>query len=473
MSEEALWRLDAHTLADRIRRGELSATEAVDVAISRIEAANPRLNAVVAKDYDRARQAAEEIDKQVARGEDPGPLAGVPILVKDLEDAEGLPTTRGSLLFADNVAKHDSIHVGRLRRAGAIVVGKSAAPEFGSTYFTRSKLHGVTRNPWDLARTSGGSSGGSSAAVSAGLVPLATASDGGGSTRIPAAFTGLVGHKPTRGLIPHGPGHWSIGHFSVLGALARCVRDTARHLDVASGPSALDAFSLSAKPDFESALDEDIPPGLRVGWTDSMGFGISDPDVSRVARTAAEKLCDALGVRMREVEVPFRDPARAWSVLGSVELVYELDAYLPDRYEDLTPAVQLSVEMAKSLHLRDVGRAAERVAHLVEAQARLFAEVDLLASPTTAVTAISADGNIPLEIAGRRVTPFGAIPFTYPFNLTGNPAISVPAGLASDGLPVGLQIAGRRFEDALLLKVAYRYEAVYPWSKFAPLAEEI
>ncbi len=473
MADSAYWKMNAHEIADSVRNREISAIDVLEESISRISALNERLNAIVAHDYDDARRQAEEVDKAVASGDDPGPLAGVPLLVKDLEDAKGLPTTRGSLLFANSIAEVDSVHVARLRAAGAVVVGKSSAPEFGSTYFTRSKIHGITRNPWNIERTSGGSSGGSSAAVASGMVPLATASDGGGSTRIPASFTGLVGHKPTRGLIPHGPTYWSISHTSVLGCLARSVRDSARHLDVAGGASGFDAFSYTPDGPFEERLDEELPEGLIAGWTDTMGFGVCDPEVSAKARRAAEIACDAAGIELHDVEVPFKDPAKAWSVLGSVELIYDLSHYLPERYDDLTPPVQAAVQVARSLKLEDVGRAAERVAKLVDDQARLFEKIDLLFSPTTATTAIPAEGTIPLRIAGKPVGPFGALPFTYPFNLTGNPAISVPAGLSDEGLPIGLQIAGRRFADLLLLQIAHRYEAANPWPKFAPMAEEV
>ncbi|MER3395236.1 MAG: amidase [Acidimicrobiia bacterium] len=467
---ENLWQFDSWQLADAIRQGSLSASKVLDEAIQRIETLNPSINAVVASDYERARRAAESIDSAIASGRDPGGLAGVPILVKDLEDAEGLPTTRGSLLFKDFIATNDSTHVARVKRAGAIVIGKSATPEFGSTFFTRSKIHGITRNPWNLDRSPGGSSGGSAAAVAAGIVPLGTASDGGGSTRIPASFCGLVGHKPTRGLIPHGPGYFSISHASVLGCLARCVRDVARHLDVTAGPSPLDPDTYPVQPEFEARLEIDLPKGLRAGWSETMGFGVCDPDVARIARKAAEAACEATSLELIEVDVPFKDPAKAWSILGSVELAYELQPYLPDRYEDLTPPVQLSIEMTKTLKLEDVGRALERVSQLVEAQARLFENVDFLFTPTTATTAIPAEGSIPNDIAGKRVGPFGVIPFTYPFNLTGNPAISVPAGVDSNGLPVGVQIAGPRFSDGTLLQIAYRYEQANPWPKFAPLA---
>lgn len=468
MSETPIWQRDAYELADSIRNGDLSAVEVLRAHLERVDALDPRFNAVVYLDRSAAVRQAEEIDAAVAAGRDPGPLAGVPVLVKDLEDVAGMPTTHGSLLFAENVAQEDSTHVARLRRAGAVIIGKSAAPEFGSIPFTRTKLFGTTRNPWDATRTPGGSSGGSAAAVASGMVPLATASDGGGSTRIPASYTGLVGHKPTRGLVPHGPRYHGIARFSVLGCLSRCVRDTARYLDQVCGPSPYDADTYPVEPRFEHSLDEPLPEGLRAGWTDSFGFGACDPEVARIARDAASKACEAAGIPLEEVEVRLKDPAKAWSVLGSIDLVHHLREFLPQRYDDLTPVVQASIQMARTLDIGDVGRAGERVHGLLEALAQLFEQVDVLFTPTTATTAFAAEGPMPMEVAGRRVGPMGSLPFTYPFNLTGNPAISVPAGLSAEGLPVGLQIVGRRFDDHLLLQIARTYERAHGWPKLAP-----
>jgi aspartyl-tRNA(Asn)/glutamyl-tRNA(Gln) amidotransferase subunit A len=470
MDDERIWQSDACELAAAIKAQELKATKVAEVHLRRIEKYNEVLNAVVYLDPDSALQTASRIDEAIAAGEDPGSLAGIPILVKDLEDVAGMPTTRGSLLFAANVATCDSTHVARLKKAGVVVLGKSAAPEFGSIPFTRSKLFGITRNPWDTAKTPGGSSGGSAAAVAAALVPLATASDGGGSTRIPASYTGLVGHKPTRGLVPHGPGYAGLARFSVLGCLSRSVRDTARYLDCVSGPSPYDTDTYPVTPHFESLLEQDLPRPLKAGWSATLGFGTCDPEVERIARAAAEAVCKVCDISLEDVEIAFKDPAKAWSVLGSVDLLYELRDYLPDRYDDLTPVVQASVQMARHLTIEDIGRAGDRVHGLVEVQAELFERIDLLFTPTTSTTAFDAGGPMPLEIAGRRVGPMGALPFTYPFNLTGNPAISVPAGTDSSGMPVGLQIVGPRFSDGLLLQVAHRYEKAVGWQKFAPLA---
>jgi aspartyl-tRNA(Asn)/glutamyl-tRNA(Gln) amidotransferase subunit A len=254
--------LSACEAADAVRRGELSAVELMERCITAIEAGNGRLNAFVHLDLAGARAAAAAIDAAVARGEDPGPFAGVPIGVKDLEDCAGMPTSHGSLLYKDlPPVAEDSIHLARLRAAGAVPVGKTAAPEFGTIQYTRTKAFGTTRNAWDPERTPGGSSGGSAAAVAAGMVPMATASDGGGSTRIPAGFSGLVGMKPSYGRVPH-PSP-DPGQTAVYGVEVTTVRDAARHLDVAAGPDDRDRVTLPAPTvRYEEAIESLDVSGL-------------------------------------------------------------------------------------------------------------------------------------------------------------------------------------------------------------------
>ncbi|MHB8465693.1 MAG: amidase, partial [Acidimicrobiales bacterium] len=287
-------------IAESVRRGERKAAEVLDECLDAIEARNGALNAFVHLDVDQARSAADLVDAAVARGEDPGPLAGVPMGVKDLEDCAGMPTSHGSLLYKGRPpVAEDSVHVGRLRAAGAIPVGKTAAPEFGVTCFTDTKAWGTTRNPWDLTKTPGGSSGGSAAAVAAGLVPFCTASDGGGSTRIPAAFSGLLGFKASYGRIPHPS--LSPSMTTSVGALTTTVADAARHLDVAAGPDDRDKVSLPAPTvTYERAIEELETRGLRVAWSPDLGFATVEPEVANLAFAAAERLADAASLEWVE-----------------------------------------------------------------------------------------------------------------------------------------------------------------------------
>ncbi|MGZ4766307.1 MAG: amidase, partial [Ilumatobacteraceae bacterium] len=283
--------------AEGVRDGRLTAVEVLEECLAAIEAGNAELNAFIHLDADLARRDAQRIDALVAAGEDPGPLAGVPFGVKDLDDCAGMPTGRGSLWYSGGPpVADDSIHVHRLRRAGAVPVGKTAVPEFGFWAYTNNRVTGVTRNPWNLARTPGGSSGGSAAAVSAGLVPFATASDGGGSTRTPAGFCGLVGHKPSFGRIPDVRGT-RYGQTAAAGALATTVADAARLLDVMAGPHGQDRTSLPpAGVVYEQQIERLPTTGLRVGWSVDLGFAIVDPEVAAVTEAAANAVIADVGV---------------------------------------------------------------------------------------------------------------------------------------------------------------------------------
>jgi len=273
-------------IAESVRRGELKATEVLDECLAAIDRLNPGLNAFVHIDAELARRTSEDVDRRLAEGEDPGPLAGVPIGVKDLEDCAGMPTSHGSLLYKGRPpVAADSMHLARLRAAGAVPVGKTAAPEFGAVAFTSTPAWGTTRNPWNRERTPGGSSGGSAAAVAAGMVPGATASDGGGSTRIPGAFSGLPGFKPSFGRIPHPPSIAS--QTTCYGFLATAVGDVARHLDVAAGPDDRDRTSLPAPSvNYEMAIEQLDVRGLRVAWSVDLGFATVEPDMRESGRRA-------------------------------------------------------------------------------------------------------------------------------------------------------------------------------------------
>jgi len=461
-----------------IRLGAYTATDLLERCIAEIEAHNEALNAFVHLDLDGARAAAAAVDARIAGGEEVGPLAGVPFGVKDLEDCAGMPTSHGSLLYAGaGPVTEDSIHVARLRAAGAIPIGKTAAPEFGTLQFTRSKALGVTRNPWDLTRTPGGSSGGSAAAVAAGLVPFCTGSDGGGSTRIPAAFSGLVGMKPSMGRIPDPTADPS--QTAVYGVEVTTVRDAARHLDVVSGPDDRDKLSLPApRQSFEHAIDTLEVSGLRLGWSLDLGFAVVDPEVAELTRAAAEVLADAVGVALVEVDVALTDPVRTWLGAGALSdwlSVSGFDVY-PDRLDELTPAVVQALEATVDRPMRTLVKPVRRRLQLEREVAALFEQVDVLLTPTAAVPAFAAEGPPPATIAGEdMVERFGTaagamnVPFTMVANLCWNPACSVPAGAVSDGLPVGLQIMGRRHADDVVLRLARLFELARPWPRHAPM----
>ena len=455
--------------AEAVRRGERKAVEVLDECLDAIATGNERLNAFVHVAPDLAREAAERVDEAVARGDDPGPLAGVPFGVKDLEDCGGMPTSHGSLLFKDRPpVDADSIHVARLRAAGAVPVGKTAAPEFGTVAFTSTKAWGVTRNPWNPERTPGGSSGGSAAAVAAGLVPFCTASDGGGSTRIPASFTGLVGMKASYGRIPHP--NAAVSQTTSLGALTTTVADAARHLDVVAGPDDRDRLSLpAANVSYERALEDLDVRGLKAAWSVDLGFAAVDPEVAELTEAAAHALVEEAGLELVDRPVELTDPVRTWMSAGAVDLWLDLEEGMwPERKSELMGFVRRAFELTEETTVRRFARSYKWRHRLEEECAAIFADVDVLLTPATAVPAFPAEGPMPIEIAGREVAPGMAVPFTMLANLCWNPAISVPAGLTSDRLPIGLQIIGRRHTDEVVLRLARTFEQARPWPQRAP-----
>lgn len=463
---------DATAIAEGVRRGGRSAVEEVEHSLAAIEALDGALGAVVHLDAEGALAAARRVDEAVAagRGAELGPLAGVPLLVKDLEDCAGMPTSHGSRLYHGGPpATADSVHVARLRRAGAIPLGKSAAPEFGTLQYTRSLALGTTRNPWDPERTPGGSSGGSAAAVAAGMVPVATASDGGGSTRIPAAFSGLVGLKPSHGRIPSPSADPS--QTACYGLLTTTVRDAARHLDVTAGPDDTDRLSLPPPGlSYERAAEELDVSGLRVGWSTDLGFAAVDPQVRELSRAAAEETCAAAGLELVDLDVRLTDPVATWLSAGALSNWLNIDeaAHWPSRQDDLTPLVRADLSSSHDRPARTLVRGLRRRQRLVEDAAGLFGEVDVLMTPSTAVVAFAAEGPPPAEIDGTEVGPAMSVPFTMLANLCWNPSISVPAGLSAEGLPVGLQITARRHHDEVPLRLARLLEQRRPWPRHAP-----
>jgi aspartyl-tRNA(Asn)/glutamyl-tRNA(Gln) amidotransferase subunit A len=470
-----LWERDAWELADAVRAGDVSAAELLDVSLARIEELNGDLNAVCYLDADAARKRAAEIDTMVVDGVDPGPFAGVPMGVKELAQAEGFPDTHASQLYADRIAEADCTEVCRLREAGAVIVGLTTAPEFGIPSFTSSPLHGVTRNPWNLERTPGGSSGGSAAAVSSGMLPACTGSDGGGSIRIPSSYSGLPGFKTTFGLIGAGPEPYDSGLTSVHGPIVRSVRDAARYVDVCAGPTLTDPTSLPKPDPFEPIVTSpDVARamlrGKRAAWSSTLGYGLCDPGVEEVTHDAARQLVAEAGLELVDVDVQFPKPGRAWGLMSAPGLAaWHYDEAI-ERLDDLDFLLRVSVEGLPHLRAEHLGRAVRRRHELLTASAAVFADVDILLTPTTATTAYEAEGILRGPVAGQEVDlMILSAAFTAPFNMTCQPGFSIPAGLV-DGMPCGLQVVARRHEDDLCVAAATLMELARPWPKVAPSA---
>jgi aspartyl-tRNA(Asn)/glutamyl-tRNA(Gln) amidotransferase subunit A len=454
----------AHELAALIRRRELKAAELMAATIARLEKVNPKLNAFVALRAEQAMDEARALDEKIARREEVGPLAGLPLGVKDLEDAAGLPTTFGSKPFRNHRPGADSVQVARLKAAGAIVLGKTNAPEFGYTGFTKNLLFGVTRNPWNLERTPGGSSGGSSAAIAGGIVPLATGSDGGGSVRIPACYTGCFGIKCCHGRIPSDPTLEMIpwNDTSVLGPLTRTVRDAALYLDATVGYHPADPDSLPHPGISYAAMLDRLPRKLRIAFHPDFGELVQH-DIEREVGKAVD-VFKALGHEVSVIDDRIPDVGRDWQRVGATQGYAMLCEMIEENRGDFGRAYLSGLEAATHISWRHYGAAYRHRYELNEWCKRIFARFDLLMTPTLPTEAFAAKGPPPSEIDGKPVRDVMAVvAFTFPFNMSGHPASSVRAGLTDGGLPAGLQIVAERYREDLVLQASFAYEQAHPW----------
>jgi amidase len=456
--------LDGLGLAAAIRRGDVTAVEAVDAAVARIEAIDPLLNAVVAQRFDEARAEAAAAPLE-------GPFAGVPYLVKALNaHVAGLPCSRGSRLWADDVASADSLAVARARAAGAIVLGMTNTPELGKNGSTEPAFHGPTRNPHDVRRSAGGSSGGSAAAVASGMVPIAHGNDGGGSIRIPAAACGLFGLKPSRGRVPNTPFLEAFAYpVGCTHSLTRTVRDSAALLDAVAGPTPGDAVMAPgpARP-FLDEVGVD-PARLRIGFTTVTVRGVeADEDlIDAVARTAA--LCESLGHDVEEATFAYDGEAAngALAAVMSVSVAFAVDTRLAAlgrelRDDDLEPFTRVLCDGGRAMSGTTVIGALQQLERTGRELAPFFEQYDLLLTPTMAIR-VPELGWVDTARPETMVNASAFSAFTGVFNTTGHPAMSVPAGVDGNGMPIGVQFVARLGHEATLLRLASALEIAAPW----------
>jgi aspartyl-tRNA(Asn)/glutamyl-tRNA(Gln) amidotransferase subunit A len=465
-SDDLCW-LSATELAALVRTKKVSPVEILSAVLDRIDKVNPRLNAYVLVVADEARKDARAAERALGKkGARLGPLHGLPFSVKDLVITKNVTTTFGTPLFKDHVPTEDAPMVARMKTAGAVMLGKTNTPTFGWIGATHNLLHGVTRNPWNLERTPGGSSGGASAACAAGLAPLHIGTDGGGSIRIPAAFTGIYGFKPSYGRIPVYPasGGWSLSH---VGPMTRTVADAALMMNACAGPDERDQSSLPAeRVDYVKALRGSLE-GLRVAYAEDLGFAdVVDPDVAALC-TRAVKAFRELGCRVEEVEPRWPSPREAWEQIFCGGIAARMAPYR-ERRDAIDPGLLQIIESTlRNGPLRYVQAWFDRLAWWQHPRA-FFAKYDLLLTPTVACPPFRTGLDNPTDIAGRPVPPYGWMPFTYAFNMTGQPAASVPCGLTREGVPVGLQIVGRRHDDVGVLRASAAFERARPWRDTRP-----
>jgi aspartyl-tRNA(Asn)/glutamyl-tRNA(Gln) amidotransferase subunit A len=453
-------------LKELIRARDVSPTEIVTAVLEQIDRVNPHVNAYCTLTAEQALIDAKNVESRMAKGELVGPLAGIPVSIKDLMRMKGVRSTSGSRVFRDYIGEEDAPTVERLKAADAIIVGKTNTPEFGWRATTYSRVFGETKNPWNLERTAGGSSGGASAAVATGMAPLALGSDGGGSIRIPSAFCGTFGHKPSFGRVPMYPasGNELQAH---AGPMTRTVADAALMLDVIHGADDRDRNSL---PTYTGRYVGEIGrgvDGLRIAWSPDLNFAPVEPEIRDLTAAAVERLQRA-GWNIEEDSPDVEDPFPAFDVLYRSAQGGSLLHTFDEWKDDLDPGLVELVEASRHITAFEHARAHLERAFFWDKMRKFMSNYDALITPAVPITAFELGIVGPTSVAGQPVGHLGFSPFSFPFNLTGQPASIVPCGFASDGLTVGLQIVGRRHDDATVLRVASAYEDLTQFAEHRP-----
>lgn len=473
----------ATTLAAEIRNGERSPGAVVDAFLERIERVNPEINAYVTVCAESARDAAQEADRAVERGDDLGPLHGVPVAIKDLNRVAGVRTTFGSPSFADYVPDQDDVVVSRLREAGAIILGKTNTPEFGRKTKTDNPVFGASGNPWDPSRTTGGSSGGSAAAVAAGLAPIALGSDAAGSIRIPSSACGVFGVLPDFGRVPAGPVRSDAFQetlpYTYHGPIARTVTDAALMLEVIAGPDTADPTALPEPTgSYRESADASVElDDFRIGYSPDFGdFVISDA-VSVTVESTLDDL-SAAGATVEEVDIPFeesweeRHDAIEWVLQSRYVGLYEnlkrdADIDLLTTNEPITPEVRSRIRAGLDLDTSTLATARRRRTAVYDAIVTALEDVDVLVTPTLGRTAFSLDIDNP-TVNGEPVHRMHGWTLTWPLNLSGHPAASIPVGFDDAGLPIGMQVIGDRLGDRDVVSTSAAIEEAIPWEDTYP-----
>ena len=447
----------------------VSSVELTDLFLRRIEALNPKLNAFLTVVGDEAMVSARVSDDKMGSGKTDGPLLGIPISLKDLEATRGIRSTMGSLAYQDTVPEMDSVVAERVKASGAVLLGKTNTPEFGLQGTTENRLGEPCRNPWNLERTAGGSSGGAGAAVAAAMCPIATGTDGGGSIRNPSSYNGIYGIKPTLGRVPRagGLGMPAPNLTSQSGPMARNVRDAAILLEVLAGHDARDPASMrDPVPSFIDALDGRIR-GLRIAWSTGMGYANIDPEVTAITSEAA-RVFEELGCTVDDPKFVLDDPVPAFLAIFYTGNYTSYGHLLNECPDQLSDNGRTCLEQGRQVTGADYARAIRSVDLMKAKIDDLMGTYDLLLTPTMAVPAFPI-GQPPLQIGGKEVTARSAYsPMTRPFNLSGQPAASIPCGFSQDGLPIGLHIIGRRGDEATVLRASAAFEEVRPWEQHRP-----
>jgi aspartyl-tRNA(Asn)/glutamyl-tRNA(Gln) amidotransferase subunit A len=478
MTYDDLSYTSAADLSVLIRNRQLSPVEIVQSTVARVERAQPVLNAFITVCAEEALAAARDAESAAVRGALLGPLHGIPFSVKDLVNTKGVRTTYGSKIFENHVPAVDAASVARLKAAGAILIGKTTTPEFGQKGLTDAPLFGRTRNAWHADRTCGGSSGGAAVAVAAGLGPIAVATDGGGSTRIPAACNGVVGFKQSLGVVPHDTSDDAFGNISYITPMTRTVMDTALMLDAMAGSHPNDPHTMHRVRDAyaRAAKAEGDLAGLKVAWRPFLGNRVAAADVLSACAHAV-KVFGELGAEVFEMADDFENAESLWLTVNGSYRLAQYGHHLEQHRDRMDPALVAQLDRAGRYSAQELYRAIFLRTKMYRHVQGWFERADIVVTPTLARTALPIEHQFfdLVEIDSRPVDTMRRAwyPYTLPFNMTGNPAISIPCGWDTAGLPIGLQLVGRLGADTTLLRAAALFEQARPWTQRRPSLPEL
>jgi len=483
MKKDDICYIPAWEMKENIINQELTSQELTEIIIERIEKINPIINAYCTPTFDLARDLAKKADNAVKKGEKLGLLHGIPTSIKDNVDIEGVRTTCGSKAFENYISPNDDIVVKRLKEAGVVILGKTNMPAFGYKGVTENLIFGETKNPWHLERTAGGSTGGGAAATASGLSPLTQGSDGGGSIRIPSSFCGLYGIKPTFGRIPHTSMkiEGNMGTYVQKGPLVRYVKDAALMLDALVGADDIDRYSLP-RPNY-SFFDacEETPERLKIGYALDLGnLEIIHSEVKKSVLNAVKKF-EELNWSVEKSNINLLSPGQTlrgnvsienygstWHTLWAYGIGYFLKPIIEQQGDILDQELVQLAQYGFQLTPEDIYTAEIQREIIYDNVCKHFKEFDILITPTMACPAFELGVSSPTKIDGKEVSLGAWSPYTHPFNMSGHPAASIPCGWSSDGLPIGMQIVGKRFDELTVLQVSQAFEDIAPWQDKKP-----
>ncbi|MHA1987811.1 MAG: amidase [Promethearchaeota archaeon] len=472
MNKDEICFMSACDMLEKIKNQELTSQEITETVIERIEKVNPYINAFCTPTFELAREMAKISDDKVKKGQELGQIEGIPTSIKDETLTKGIRTTFGSKLFEDFIPLEDAVSVKRLRENGCVILGKTNTPAFGYKGVTDNKIFGVTKNPWDLERTPGGSSGGAAASMASGLGNLALGSDGGGSIRIPSSCSGVYGIKPSFGRVPQASmsASGAIGTLVHRGPIVRYVRDAALMLDVMSGEDDVDRYSLPKPPySFLEKLKE-TPKKLKIGYSLDLGYvKIIDPEVEKSVLDSAQKFEELEWSVEKNSKIRIHDAGRVLQTFWTSGFD-QPTMNSPEEDNKVEEDIQRMAQFASNFTVKDIKWAELQRERIYEEICRHFKSYDILLTPTLTCTAFKLGTDFAHEIDGKDVSndPLAWQHHTYPFNLSGHPAASIPCGWSKEGLPIGMQIIGKRLDDLSVLQVSQAFEEISPWQDKRP-----